>query len=651
MEESGKRYYNALLPVPKGGIYTYSSDGSHRTGERVIVPLRRREITGIITEECKKPEFQCRDILMSYDEEPLFTPEWLEFIKKLAEYYCVPIGLALHGVISDKLLNLENARAFDKKIVPKKEIELTDVQKEIAAKIETGRFSRHLIYGITGSGKTEVYLEAAKRVIAEGGQALYIVPEISLTPQLTERIAGRFGYMPPVFHSKMDLKSRETAFLSFAKGETDFLIGARSALFVPAKNPGIIIVDEEHEPGFKQEEAPPYHLRDMAVLYASILNIPVVMGSATPSAESVYNVRAGKYLLHKMPERPKNAALPDIEIIDVKNCDMIEGVISEPLYDRLSETVRKGEQAILFLNRKGYSTSIFCKKCGEPVMCANCSVGLVYFKSKNVCSCRYCGTDYRRLSCAACGGNELTEWGAGTEKVAEFMESMFPGKVLRIDMENASTVNRLSSALKAFEKKEAQILVGTQLVAKGLHFPSVTLVGVLGIDNMLAMPDFRASERAYQLLVQVSGRAGREELKGRVYIQTAAPDNPVLRFVETGDQEAFYKYELARREAAGFPPYIKMARLLITHRDAAKCREAAKAIAKAIKDEAGGVSVLGPADADIFKVKNRHRVSILLKSVTNGALKRAIETADAAFEKLKCGSMLLKIDKDPYFMN
>ena len=651
MQEDIKRYYNVLLPVPKGGIYTYSSEGNHTIGERVVVPLGRRKVTGIITEECEKPEFQCRDILMSCDEEPLWTPQWLEFIKKLSEYYCVPIGLALHGVLSDKLLNLEDVKNFQKKDIPKKDILLTPVQQEIADKIKTGQFSRHLIYGITGSGKTEVYLEAARRVIAEGGQALYIVPEISLTPQLTERIASRLGYIPPVFHSKMNHKSRETAFVSFAKGESDFLIGARSALFVPMKKPGIIIVDEEHEQSYKQEDAPPYHLRDMAVLYANILNIPIVMGSATPSVESVYNVQTGKYILHKMPERPKNATLPDIKIIDIKNCDMIEGIISEPLYDKLSETVRKGEQAILFINRKGYSTSLFCKKCGEPVMCANCSVGVVYFKSKNLCSCRYCGMDYKHLLCASCGGKEFTEWGAGTEKVAEFMESMFPDKVLRIDAENASSINRLSSALKVFEKKEAQILVGTQLVAKGLHFPSVTFVGVLGIDNLLAMPDFRASERAYQLLVQVSGRAGREELKGNVYIQTAAPDTPVLRFVDKGDAEAFYEYELLKRKAAAFPPYAKMARLLITHTDAAKCREAAKTIAETIGNKTNEVIVFGPADAGIFKIKNRHRVSILLKSNSHKALNSAIETANAAFEKLKYGSMLLKTDKDPYFLN
>lgn len=646
-----KKYYNVLLPIPKNGIYTYSSEGSHEAGERVIVPLGKREVTGIIIEPCQKPEFNCRDILLCYNEERLFSEKWLTFIRKLADYYCVPMGLALHGVLSDKLLNLEEAPPFEKKSIPKNDIELTSIQKDIVAKINTDGFSRHLLWGITGSGKTEIYLEIAKNVIAKGKQVLYLVPEISLTPQLTERIAKRFGYTPPSFHSKLNLKKRETAFLSFARGETDFLIGARSALFVPAKNLGLIIVDEEHEQSFKQEESPPYHLRDMAVLYGNILNIPVIMGSATPSAESIHNVKSDKYILHTMHERPQNAALPEISIIDLKHCETIEGIISEPLYDKLHETVKRGEQAILFLNRKGYSTSLFCRKCGEPVMCPNCSVGLVYFKSRNSCSCRYCGGEYKHIICSCCGGNDFIEWGSGTEKVAEFTESMFPGKVLRIDMDNSSAMGRLSAALKAFEKKEAQILVGTQLVAKGLHFPSVTLVGVLGIDNLLAMPDFRAAERAYQLLVQVSGRAGREELKGNVYIQTMNPESPVLKYVETGNSKSFYEYELQKRQAAMLPPFSKMARLLITHSDKEKCRNASRIVAAEIKNNIQDAVVLGPIDADIAKIKNRHRISILLKSPTNLALNNAIMIAYNSFEKVKYGSMMMKVDKDPYIMN
>lgn len=608
---------------------------------------------GIVENRCGKPDFPCKEILMRFDEEPLFSEKWLDFIKKLSSYYAVSAGLALHGLISEKLLNIEDGNAEGisaPSYMPDENILLTPEQQKIAKALSVEGFSRHLLQGITGSGKTEVYLAAAKKIIEKGGQVLYIVPEISLTPQLTERIAERFGGAPMAFHSKLDMKKRSAAFISFARGLTNFLVGARSALFIPAKNLKLIIVDEEHEQSFKQEDAPPYHLRDMAVLYAEILKIPVVMGSATPSVESYHNALTGKYILHKLNERHKNASLPEIEITDVKNCDMIEGIISENLFDKISETVKKGEQAILFLNRKGYSTSLYCSSCGEPALCSNCSVSLVYFKYKNACSCRYCGTDYKHLKCPHCGGEDFREHGAGTEKVAEFMESMFPGKVVRMDMENSASVKLLTENLKKFENKEASILVGTQLVAKGLHFPSVTLVGVLGIDNILAMPDFRSLERTYQILVQVSGRAGRETLPGKVYIQTATPEAPVFQFVKNGLSEDFYEYEIERRKAVAYPPYGKLARLLITYSDMEKCRAAAKEIAFCLRKNFPELKVLGPADAEILKIKNKFRISILLKSPGHGLISRAIIYAKERFENIKTGSMMMKTDKDPYFL-
>lgn len=651
MDEADLLYYDVLLPTPAGDFFTYSSPANLNIGERVVVPFGRREMTGIVAKNCPKPSFPCKEILMRYDEKPLFSEKWIMFIKKLASYYAVPVGLALHGLISEKLLNLEACENhLHEELNQPVAITLSENQRQIVEKIPITGFSRHLLQGVTGSGKTEIYLEIAKKIIDNGGQVLYIVPEISLTPQLTERIAKRFGQPPVTFHSKLATKKRESAFLSFASGETKFLIGARSALFIPVKNLQLIIIDEEHEQSFKQEDAPPYHLRDMAVVYAEILDIPVIMGTATPSIESAYNAKIGKYTLHKLEERHQNAKLPEIEILDIKNCDMIENIIAEPLYDKIWETVKKGEQVILFLNRKGYSTSLYCKKCGEPAMCVNCSVGLVYFKYKNACSCRYCGTDYVSLKCESCGNEEFNEWGAGTEKVAEFMETMFPGKVLRIDMENSSSITQLSKNLTKFENNEASILVGTQLVAKGLHFPSVTLVGVLGIDSLLSMPDFRGLERAYQILVQVSGRAGRENLPGKVYIQTMNPEAPIFNFIKNDLENDFYDYELERRKAVGFPPYGKLARLLFAHSDKDKCRVAAREIGKKLKENFNNMTVLGPADADIVKIKNKFRVSILLKSPNHSILSKALIFAQNKFENIKIGSMTMKTDKDPYFL-
>lgn len=646
-----RKYYDILVPIPKNGIYTYSSMANHKIGERVVVPIGNRQVTGIIIKECDKPNFQCKDVILCYDEEPLFSQHWINFILRLANYYGVSYGLALQGVISDKLLNIETAEDFEKKQIEKITVSLTPTQLKIVEDIEINNFSKHLIYGITGSGKTEVYLEIARKVIDSGKQVLYIVPEISLTPQLTNRIALRFGYEPLIFHSKLPSKKRETAFLSFAKEKINFLIGTRSSLFVPAKNLGLIIIDEEHEQSFKQEDAPPYHLRDMAVLYASILNIPIVMGSASPSIESIYNVKLNKYILHKINERPKNATLPKIEIVNLHEHDLVGDIISEPLYDKIHETIEKGEQVILFINRKGYSTSLYCRKCGNLIVCNNCSSGLVYYKSKNTSSCRYCDTNYKKTICNRCGSNDINEWGIGTEKVAEFLETMFPNKVIRIDLENASTIKKLSTFLKKFENNEAQILVGTQLIAKGLHFPKVTLVGILNIDNIISMPDFRSIERAFQLLIQVAGRAGRDSLNGSVYIQTYMPENPILKFIQDYDYNDFYDYELERRKNIGFPPYTKLLHLLISYTKEEECKNVAQIIASEIKKYVENISVLGPKEANIYVIKNRYRMTILLKSYNNSSINQAIAIANNTFEKIKKGSMMLKIDKDPYFIS
>ncbi len=429
------------------------------------------------------------------------------------------------------------------------------------------------------------------------------------------------------------------------------MLGARSALFVPAKNIGLIIVDEEHEHSYKQDESPSYHLRDMAVMYGNILNIPIILGSATPSAESIYNAECGKYVLHSLLERPNNATLPKIEIIDMKTTNLIGSMIAEPIYDELSNIVKRDEQAIILLNRKGYSTYLYCQQCGALAECVNCSVGLVSFKSKNKSLCRYCNTEYNILTCSVCGSKIFQEYGYGTEKIEEFLESMFPDKIIRIDTESVSSIKTLNKNLKRFENKEANILLGTQLIAKGLHFPEVTFVGVLGIDNLMALPDFRAMEKAYQLLVQVSGRAGREHLSGKVYIQTMNPEVPIFNMLDNTDLE-FYKWELSRRNITQYPPFTKLARLIFSYINQEECYNTAKVTANTLKSlkEAANLTIYGPKDATLAKLQNKYRYEILIKSSTNSDLNKALIIAQQIFNKCKKGAMRLKIDKDPYFM-
>lgn len=646
------KYYNILLPVPSSnGIYTYFSEDELTRGERAAVPFGRRNITGIVLGETTKPDFECKNIIKKYNESPLFSDKYLTFIETAAKYYANPAGLFLHGVISEKLLNAE----FDydlKDIEEHKviDITLTDEQKAIVESVEMDKYNCHLIKGITGSGKTEIYQSIAKKVIATGKQVLYIVPEISLTPQLIERLSCRLGFKPSLFHYKITGKERKKNFTAFACGHSKFMLGARSSIFVPAKNIGLIIVDEEHESSFKQEEAPSYNLRDMAVLYASILNIPVILGSATPSLESIYNALNGKYTLHELNNRPKNAVLPDINLIDMKNCDVYGGLIAEPLYEALYQTVKDNNQAIILLNRKGYSTHLYCSQCGSPAMCLNCSVGLVSFKSKNLSSCRYCNTDYPRLKCSVCGGTVFKEYGAGTEKIEEFLENMFPNKVVRIDTENSSKIKNLEKNLKAFENKEANILVGTQLIAKGLHFPSVTLVGILGIDNMLCLPDFRAVEKTYQLLVQTAGRAGRENLKGTVYIQTLNTESPVFKFINKSDMD-FYHWELERRNKYKYPPYTKMARITFSHTNKEKCIDITNITSKFIKSiKQTDANISYPVESALSKLNGRYRYEILIKSTSNAMLNKILNSAYNFFNEHKKGAAIMKIDKDPYYM-
>ena len=641
------RYYNVLLPVVNSGIFTYSTTLTLEIGLRVAVNFNNRKMVGIVLEEIEKPTYKCKEIEKAVDNEPLFSKKYLEFILKMAEYYHSTPGLTLYGVLSEKLLALDDAEPVATQKTDIIDITYTNEQMNAINSIELDKFNITLIHGITGSGKTEVYLSIAKKVLAQGKKVLYIVPEISLTPQLVELVSKRLGYTPSSFHSKVQGKKRESTFISFARGDTQFVIGARSALFIPTKDLGLIIIDEEHEISYKQDKTPTYHLRDMAVLYASILNIPTVLGSATPSMESINNVKKGKYNLAELKNRPNNALLPQIHIVDLKRCEMIAGVIAEPIFDKLFETVEKGEQAIIFLNRKGYSTSLYCKSCGEVLQCDNCSVPVVYYKSKGVCNCKYCNTDYRKTVCKSCNSEEFNEYGIGTEKVEEILEELFPNKILRMDLDNITTLKALKSSLKKFESKEAQILIGTQLISKGLHFPDVTFVAILGIDNIISMPDFRSNERAFQQIVQVAGRAGRESLSGNVYIQTVDPNAIIFKYILDNDN-TYYDYELERRESVGYPPYAKLIRLSLTHSNLEKVRDVATLVASALKTRCKNITTLGPVEDAIFMIKKKYCLTILLKSPNSINLKNAMTIALEIFDKNKTGAMIMKVDKDPY---
>jgi len=642
-------YIDVLLPLASAGIYTYKAKEKISAGHRVLVPLGKRSVMGISLGTVDKPAFKCRDILSVPDSLPIFPMIWLDFVNKLANYYITPIGLAFHGVISPKIISSEPpTEAFKPDIFPLEPLELTAEQRLIAEQISLVGFSAHLIQGVTGSGKTEIYIDLIKKVVAGGKQAIYLVPEIALTSQLVDRIKSRLGYNPAVFHSKLTDKKRIESFWRFVNGEQPVLIGARSALFVPSSKLGLIIVDEEHENTFKQEELPAYHLRDMAVLYSNLINIPVVMGSATPQSESIANAKTGKYHMHLLKTRPGISELPAIELIDIKKYPLVGGIMSEHIYDELARTVKEGRQAILFLNRKGYATSLYCRGCGALQQCLNCSVALTMYKNTSRCLCHYCGAEYTHLRCSECGGEDITDAGFGTERVEEFIEQMFPGQSLRFDTNKIKTFKQMNTLLEDFRCKRALILIGTQLISKGLHFPDVTYVGILGIDNILSIPDFRAAEKAYQLIMQVSGRAGRGESKGKVQIQTFMPDNPIFQYIKE-DPEKFYEYELSRRKQFEYPPYIKMGRLLFSYSKEPELKRTTTGMIQTLKQEYTYAVFQGPAEAVIYRIKNRYRISVIIKCKTNRYLDKLLHHAKDLFSKKKTGGMIMKIDKDPYF--
>jgi len=645
------KYYDVLLPVPTGGIYTYTSETELLPGQRGTVTLGRRSLTGIIYSENTNPDknIKYKQISEVLDENPVFAPPYLDFLKKISEYYCTGMGNVLKGILSEKIFTSEKS-APEIKHFDRQQLTLNEAQTQVYTDINNelgGGFSTHLVHGVTGSGKTEIFIELAENVVKSGRQVLYLVPEISLTPQMETRLSRRMGFDVLSYHSKKTPKKRKDAFWAFAEGRLRMLLGARSALFVPAKEIGMIVVDEEHESSYKQEEIPAYQLRDMAVLYGKILDVPVVLSSATPSLESWHNAQTGRYRYHSIACRP-DTDMPDIEVIDMKRVDAIGGVLSTQMYDAIYEEINRGGQVILLINRKGYSHTLYCRKCGQILNCSNCSVAVTYYKSKNICKCNYCAQEIRKPKCHECGSDDITDYGAGTEKVAEVLETAFEKKILRLDTDSAATYKKLSEMLADFEKGEYPIMAGTQLVAKGLDFKNVTLAGIINIDNMFSLPDFRANERAYQLLLQLAGRAGRSDKKGRVIIQTNMPELDVFSRLNCLDT-SFYDKELARRKMFSYPPYYKMCRITFSHVKEETVRQTAFLVYETLRRQTADAEIFYPAQAPIYKIQNRYRYGIIIKCLSNNEMTRLIQTASAVMKENSKTTMRMKIDRDPHF--
>ena len=516
-----------------------------------------------------------------------------------------------------------------------------DQQRALSAITQAVQQDEHktiLVHGITGSGKTEVYIQAIEEVIRYGRQAIVLVPEISLTPQTRQRFRSRFDSVA-VLHSHLSDAERHWHWQQIAQGEVQVVVGARSAIFAPTPRLGLIVLDEEHETSFKQETTPRYHARDVAVERAKMQNIPLVLGSATPALETWHKARTGEYELVSMPERVMNRPLPAVATVDLRHerqSKQSYGAISRQLISAMHQTMQDDGQVILLLNRRGYSTNIQCPSCGFVLECPQCEISLTHHKygisgqRRELAICHYC--DYQMVApnrCPECQGDGIRFGGLGTQRLEEEVRSRFPDvPVLRMDSDTMQRPNAHEEALDRFRKGAVKILVGTQMIAKGLDFPNVTLVGVINADTALHFPDFRAGERTFQLVTQVAGRTGRGEMEGRVLVQTYTPEHLAIQAAIRHEYQMFADRELPGREQFGYPPFTKMIRLIIRGQDETQTMAFAAGLVDHCKDALGqqqsAVRILGPAPAPIAKLRDRFRIHVLLMGLDGAGLRQAV---------------------------
>jgi primosomal protein N' (replication factor Y) len=526
---------------------------------------------------------------------------------------------------------------------------------EILKGIRSRRFSPFLIYGVTGSGKTEIYLRAIEEVLSGGQEAIVLVPEISLTPQILSRFKDRFGENLALLHSGLGRGERYDQWRRIWKGEVKIAMGARSAIFAPFKNVGIIIVDEEHDPSYKQEEKLKYHARDVAVVRAKQAEATLLLGSATPSLESFHNVEKGKFRLLNLPERVEGKPLPRVEVVDVKK---EEGLLSEKLKSALQKNIEGGKQSLLFLNRRGFANFILCPDCGHTFKCPNCSVTLTHHLRDRSLQCHYC--DYRIPApgdCPKCQGHRLQGMGIGTERLEQEIKLLFPEtQVARMDRDTTSRRRSHLQILKRLESGSIDILVGTQMIVKGHDFPNVTFVGVVSADTSLHFPDFRSSERTFQLLTQVAGRAGRGEVFGEVVIQTFNPDHYSILRAKDQDYIGFYREEIEFRKALEYPPFSRFINFRLVGNSEKRTKGMAEEmgrIGQSLLKKAHGkeIEILGPSTAPFAKMRGKFRWQMLAKGKRPELLHRfATELSSRMDVSLKGKGVALDIDVDPVFI-
>lgn len=527
---------------------------------------------------------------------------------------------------------------------------LTENQEHVISTIIKSSGSQtFLIHGVTGSGKTEVYMCLIEDVLKKGKTAIFLVPEISLTAQMTNRFYERFGSDVAIFHSALSEGEKYDEYLKILRGEVRVVVGTRSAIFVPLQNIGMIIMDEEHSENYKQDSTPRYHALDMAEYRSKYHKIPLVLGSATPSLESMARAKKDVYTLLLMPKRITNAELPVCTIVDMaEEMKQRNMIFSNLLKEKINDRLQKNEQVILLLNRRGFSTIITCQNCGFTYKCPHCDISLTYHKTSNHLRCHYCGyTVIKPDECPECHEKSLNYLGLGTEKLESEIEKLFPhARVLRMDMDTTTKKGAHAKMIEAFSRHEYDILLGTQMISKGFDFPLVSLVGIMNADTSLNIPDFRSGERTFALLSQASGRAGRSNIKGEVIIQTFNPDNQTLQCVKNHDYETFYQNEMKIRKTLSYPPYYYLASIKVVSKDYEMARDESLKVANFLKKNLSLESkVIGPTTAAMFKVNNTYRFHILIKYRFDDKLKTSLQKLDELYVTNR--GVYLEIDLSP----
>jgi len=652
-------YVDVAVCRPLSRTFVYQTDEPVRIGCRVVVPFSKGEVEGFVFAERREQPSEHRILFIKevVDPEPLLRPEVFELCRWIADYYVSPIGEVLKAALPPGVLQKHlkaHAGAAPAGAAPASLPILTQEQAHALDAIRNASgFHPLLLHGVTGSGKTEVYMRAAEHFRQRGKSSLILVPEIALAPQLTDRFVERFGGGIAILHSGLTKRQRIDEWARIYTGNAAIVIGTRSAVFAPLKNIGLIVVDEEHETTYKQESVPQYNGRDTAVMRAKLARAAVVLGSATPSMESFRNAEAGKYQRITLTTRVEDRPLPSVEIVNMREEYMAEGkqvLFSQRLLQAVATRLERGEQTMILLNRRGYAAFLLCRKCGFTFQCSACSVGMTYHRIGNKLLCHYCGLAKKPPEqCPECRSEYIHYVGEGTQRLEADLKEAYPdARIGRVDRDTMKHMRDFERVLGGFRKGSIDILVGTQMIAKGHDFPRVTLVGVLGADAPLSVPDFRAAERTFQLLTQVAGRSGRGDQRGEVVIQSYFPDHYTFQLAVHQRFEDFYARESRYRKAMFYPPFTALAGVLINDRDPSRAAALARDVGEFLDTmRSNAVRILGPAPAPLERLKSVHRHQLLIKSMSRATLHEMLKGLQAYVEEKKIGATRVQIDVDP----